>query len=225
MALEGFHPAVTAWFNSQFEEPTPPQVEAWPNIKAGKHTLIAAPTGSGKTLSAFLAAIDDLVLQGERGELVDETSVVYVSPLKALSNDIQRNLEAPLSGIRAELAIRGNLDFEIRTMVRTGDTSARDRALMVKRPPHIVVTTPESLFILLTSERGRKMLSTVKTVIVDEIHAMVTSKRGSHLSLTIERLEKLAGRRVTGPIAPSSIPDIDGSSTSRSRFPSPPSRW
>ena len=152
---------------------------------------MAAPTGSGKTLAAFLAAINELVLQSKAGELEDETSVVYVSPLKALSNDIQKNLEAPLSGIQAELAIRGFPAPQIRTMVRTGDTPARDRQAMVRRPPHIVVTTPESLFILLTSERGRKMLSTVKTVIVDEIHAMVGSKRGSHLALTLARLENL----------------------------------
>jgi ATP-dependent helicase Lhr and Lhr-like helicase len=197
MALAGFHPAVTAWFDARFPGPTEPQARAWPSIQGRRHTLIAAPTGSGKTLAAFLAAIDDLVRQAERGELTDQTQVVYVSPLKALSNDIQKNLQEPLSGIGAELAIRGFPEVEIRTMVRTGDTPAREREIMVRRPPHIVVTTPESLYILLTSERGRKMLSTVRTVIVDEIHAVAGTKRGSHLALSLERLAALTQTPLT----------------------------
>ncbi len=138
-----FHPAVAAWFEGRFPSPTPAQIEAWPAIKAGRHTLIAAPTGSGKTLAAFLAAIDDLVRQGLEAPLADATQVVYISPLKALSNDIHRNLEAPLTGIREELQRRGLPDVEIRTWVRTGDTPAAERARMRKRPPHILVTTPE----------------------------------------------------------------------------------
>jgi ATP-dependent Lhr-like helicase len=169
-AASPFHPAVSAWFARSFPAPTAPQAEAWPAIKAGRHVLIAAPTGSGKTLAAFLAAIDDLVRQGLDGTLRDETQVVYVSPLKALSNDIKRNLEAPLAGIREELRAQGLPDVEIRTWVRTGDTPSGERVSMRRRPPHIVVTTPESLYVLLGSESGRAMLSTTRTVIVDEIH-------------------------------------------------------
>ncbi|HKI06404.1 MAG TPA: DEAD/DEAH box helicase [Thermoanaerobaculia bacterium] len=194
MPLTNFHPAVTSWFEQRFGAATEPQARAWPEIRAGRHTLIAAPTGSGKTLAAFLSAIDDLVRQAlMSGGLSDETQVVYVSPLKALSNDVEKNLEEPLAGIRRELAAMGLPDVEIRTQVRTGDTPASARAAMVKRPPHILVTTPESLFILLTSDGGRKMLRTVRTVIVDEIHAVADDKRGSHLSLSLERLEALAG--------------------------------
>ncbi|HET9226253.1 MAG TPA: DEAD/DEAH box helicase, partial [Thermoanaerobaculia bacterium] len=164
---------------------------------AGRHTLIAAPTGSGKTLAAFLAAIDDLVRRGLAGELGDETLVVYVSPLKALSNDVEKNLEEPLAGIRAELVNLGLPDVEIRTAVRTGDTPLNERAAMNRRPPHILVTTPESLYILLTSQSGRRMLETARTVILDEIHAVADDKRGSHLSLSLERLESLAGKPLT----------------------------
>src|SRR5712672_2697879 len=158
MPLSAFHPAVAQWFEREFPAPTEPQVAAWPAIQSGKHVLIAAPTGSGKTLAAFLAAIDALVRQGLAGELKDETQIVYISPLKALSNDVQRNLEEPLAGIREALANRGLPDVEIRTWVRTGDTPAADRQRARKRPPHIVVTTPESLYILLGSESGRAML-------------------------------------------------------------------
>src|ERR1700741_4883326 len=190
----GFHPAVQTWFRRTFPAPTEAQARAWPAIQAGRHVLVAAPTGSGKTLSAFLAAIDSLVRRGIEVPLPDETFVVYVSPLKALSNDIQKNLEAPLAGIRAELAALGLPDVEIRTLVRTGDTPQSERASMRKRPPHIVVTTPESLYVLLGSDSGRKMLATTRTVIVDEIHALAPNKRGSHLALSLERLEALCGR-------------------------------
>ena len=164
-----FHPAVAQWFMGHFAQPTPAQTQAWPAIKAGRDTLIAAPTGSGKTLAAFLAAIDDLVRQGLASPLADATQVVYVSPLKALSNDIHRNLEAPLAGIRAELRRSGLPDVEIRTWVRTGDTSSSERQRMRRRPPHILVTTPESLYVLLGSQSGRKLLATTRAVIVDEI--------------------------------------------------------
>jgi len=164
---------------------------AWPSIKEHRSTLIAAPTGSGKTLAAFLAAIDDLVRLGLEGKLDDTTHVVYVSPLKALSNDIRANLQAPLEGIQQELKALGLPEVNIRTLVRTGDTPASERTAMTKRPPHIVVTTPESLYILLTSEGGRRMLQTARTLILDEIHAVVGDKRGSHLALSVERLEQL----------------------------------
>ena len=196
--LEQFHPAVREWFLKQFPAPTEPQAEAWPAIKSGKHTLIAAPTGSGKTLAAFLSAIDDLVWKAVEGTLTDETQVVYVSPLKALSNDIKINLEAPLRGIQENLAAAGIKSVEIRTLVRTGDTPAKDRVAMTKKPPHIIVTTPESLYILLTSDGGRRILSTTRTLIVDEIHAMVDDKRGSHLALSIERLEALVASGYAG---------------------------
>ncbi len=188
-----FHPAVSRWFDRRFAGPTEPQAQAWPAIQAGRHTLIAAPTGSGKTLAAFLAAIDDLIRQGlaAGGRLPDETRVVYVSPLKALSNDVQKNLEEPLAGIRDELAALGLPDVEVRPLVRTGDTPQSERTGMVRRPPHILVTTPESLFIQLTSDGGRGILKTARTVIVDEIHAVADDKRGSHLSLSLERLEAL----------------------------------
>jgi len=185
------HPSVAAWFEETFNEPTSAQAEAWPLIKTGRNVLIAAPTGSGKTLAAFMAAIDDLIRQGINGGLKDETQIVYVSPLKALSNDIRKNLEAPIAGIRQKLRAQGQSDIEIRTWVRTGDTPANERQRMVRRPPHIVVTTPESLYILLGSESGRSMLATTRTVIVDEIHALAPNKRGSHLALSLERLASI----------------------------------
>ncbi len=191
--LDLFHPATRAWFASAFANPTGAQLEAWPAIKAGRNVLVAAPTGSGKTLAAFLAAIDALLREGVEHGLRDETHVVYVSPLKALSNDIQRNLEAPLAGIRAELERMGLPDVQIRTLVRTGDTPQSERESMRRRPPHIVVTTPESLYILLTSRSGRRMLASTRTVIIDEIHALAPNKRGAHLALSLERLEALAG--------------------------------
>ena len=189
-----FHPAVRDWFARQFPAPTPAQARAWPPIQAGRHALIAAPTGSGKTLAAFLAAIDSLLAQGHAGALRDETFVVYVSPLKALSNDVHRNLALPLSGIREALAARGEPDVDIRILVRTGDTPQHEREGMRRRPPHIVVTTPESLYVMLGSESGRRMLATTRTVIVDEIHALASGKRGSHLALSLERLDALADR-------------------------------
>jgi ATP-dependent Lhr-like helicase len=192
-----FHPAVATWFERTFSAPTAAQARAWPAILSGCHTLIAAPTGSGKTLAAFLAAIDSLVRQGLDGTLMDETQIVYVSPLKALSNDIQRNLEAPLAGIREALRALGLPEIELRAWVRTGDTPSAERDRMRRRPPHIVVTTPESLYILLGSASGRKMLATSRTVIIDEIHAVAPSKRGSHLALSLERLDALCGRRLT----------------------------
>ena len=188
-----FHPAVAAWFEGTFRAPTGPQLAAWPAIHSGRNALIAAPTGSGKTLAAFMAAIDALVRKGVAGELTDTTHVVYVSPLKALSNDIRRNLEQPLAGITGELARLGAPPSEIRAQVRTGDTPQAERTAMRKRPPHILVTTPESLYLLLTSESGRSMLSTAKTVIVDEIHAVAATKRGAHLALSLERLGALCG--------------------------------
>jgi ATP-dependent Lhr-like helicase len=191
-----FHPAVTAWFDRTFAAPTAAQAQAWPAIQSGRDVLIAAPTGSGKTLAAFLAAIDALVRQGLETGLQEETQVVYVSPLKALSNDIQRNLEAPLAGIREALRAQGLPDVEIRSWVRTGDTPAGERQRMHRRPPHIVVTTPESLYILLGSESGRDLLKTTRTVIVDEIHAMAPNKRGTHLAVSLERLDALCGRRL-----------------------------
>jgi len=191
MNLEIFHPAVARWFARSFPAPTEPQLQAWPEIKKQRHTLIAAPTGSGKTLAAFLSAIDDLVRLGVEGKLDDSTHVIYVSPLKALSNDVQRNLQIPLEGIQEELKALDLPEVNIRTLVRTGDTPASERTAMTKRPPHIVVTTPESLYILLTSEGGRRMLETARTLILDEIHAVVGDKRGSHLALSIERLEQL----------------------------------
>src|SRR6185295_12929316 len=191
MNLEIFHPAVARWFARSFPAPTVSQTQAWPEIKKQRHTLIAAPTGSGKTLAAFMSAIDDLVRLGVDGKLDDSTHAIYVSPLKALSNDVQRNLQVPLEGIQAELKALDLPEVNIRTLVRTGDTPASERTAMTKRPPHIVVTTPESLYILLTSEGGRRMLETTRTLIVDEIHAVVGDKRGSHLALSIERLEEL----------------------------------
>lgn len=191
-ALAAFHPAVANWFGRSFPAPTPAQARAWPLIRAGQSTLVAAPTGSGKTLTAFLAAIDQLVQQGlADGGLADRTSVLYVSPLKALSNDIHVNLEQPLAGISAELQGLGLPALEIRTAVRTGDTPQAERAAMRKRVPHILVTTPESLYVLLGSDSGRQMLAGVRSVIVDEIHAIAGNKRGSHLALSLERLEAL----------------------------------
>ena len=192
-----FHPAVAAWFDDRFEEPSDIQKRAWPVIKQRQNTLIAAPTGSGKTLAAFLSSIDDLVRQGQYGTLPEGTQIVYVSPLKALSNDIHANLQVPLKGIKAILKERGRPDAPIRVAVRTGDTPTSERAAMTKHPPHILVTTPESLYLLLTSAGGRRILPNVHTLIIDEIHALVGNKRGSHLALSVERLERLTSGPLT----------------------------
>jgi ATP-dependent Lhr-like helicase len=189
--LEWAHPLVRDWFVGRFGTPTEPQEQGWPHILAGRTTLISAPTGSGKTLAAFLACIDRLVRKALAGELADRTEVLYVSPLKALSNDIQKNLEIPLGEILQLAGQRGLLMPQIRTAVRTGDTLAHERRAMLTRPPHILVTTPESLYILLTAAKSREILKTVETVIVDEIHAVADDKRGAHLALSLERLERL----------------------------------
>src|SRR5688572_7658293 len=196
MSLNLFHKAVSNWFKESFKKPTDVQVKAWNAIKSSDNTLIAAPTGSGKTLAAFLSAIDDLIKQGIAGNLQAGTQIVYVSPLKALSNDIERNLQFPLDGIKKELQNMGLPPVSIDVMVRTGDTPTADRAQMIKHPPHILVTTPESLYLLLTSANGRKMLSNIHTLIIDEIHALVGDKRGSHLSLSVERLEALVQKKL-----------------------------
>ena len=193
--LSSFHPAIVRWFNSKFQAPSSPQVRGWPVIQSGRDTLIAAPTGSGKTLAAFLSCLDSLLRQSLDGDLTDETQVVYVSPLKALSNDVQKNLAQPLEEIGRILEEMGHEPPEIRVLVRTGDTTASQRQAMVRRPPHILVTTPESLYILLTSQKARSMLKSARTVIVDEIHAVAGNKRGAHLALTLERLEALADQR------------------------------
>src|SRR5438309_6777667 len=185
------HPLVREWFVERFGTPTEPQEQGWPHILAGRTTLISAPTGSGKTLAAFLACIDRLVRKALAGDLQDRTEVLYVSPLKALGNDIQKNLEVPLGEILALAGERGLLMPEIRTAVRTGDTLMHERRAMLKRPPHILVTTPESLYILLTAEGSRAILRNVETVIVDEIHAVADDKRGAHLALSLERLDAL----------------------------------
>src|SRR2546426_1707391 len=207
MDISEFHPLVARWFNGTFGSPTPAQSEGWGAIAGGRDTLIAAPTGSGKTLAAFLWAINELVTAAASGELRDETSVVYVSPLKALGNDIHKNLAVPLAAIRklAEEEVRSSTGErsvketplpEIRMAVRSGDTPAAERNLMVRPPPHILITTPESLYILLTAERSRDFLRTARVVILDEIHAVAGDKRGSHLALSLERLDLLAGRRL-----------------------------
>ena len=191
-SLAWAHPLVQEWFVRRFGTPTEPQEQGWPHILAGRTTLISAPTGSGKTLAAFLACIDRLVRKALAGGLQDRTEVLYISPLKALGNDIQKNLEIPLGEILQMAGERGLLMPEIRTAVRTGDTLMHERRAMLKRPPHILVTTPESLYILLTAESSRKILRDVRTVIVDEIHAVADDKRGAHLALSLERLEVLA---------------------------------
>src|SRR5215469_8219893 len=194
--LEWAHPLVRDWFVGRFGTPTEPQLQGWPHILAGKTALISAPTGSGKTLAAFLICIDRLVRKALSGDLIDQTEVLYVSPLKALSNDIQKNLEGPLGEILELAGQRGMLMPEIRTAVRSGDTLAHERRAMLAHPPHILVTTPESLYILLTAGRSREVLRTVGSVIVDEIHAVADDKRGAHLALSLERLDQLTGKRL-----------------------------
>src|SRR6058998_2382212 len=195
-----FHPAVARWFEQTFGSPTEPQMRGWPAIQSGRHVLISAPTGSGKTLAAFLASLDVLFRDGVEADLPDETQVVYVSPLKALSNDIRKNLQEPLVGIRTLLHETNGREIDVRAEVRTGDTTAAQRQALIKKPPHILVTTPESLYLLLTSESGRRMLSTARTLIMDEIHAVVDDRRGAHLALSVERLAALTKSVSGGPL-------------------------
>jgi ATP-dependent Lhr-like helicase len=195
MPLSSFHPVIAEWFSKRFRDPTEPQRLGWPTIRERRDTLIAAPTGSGKTLAAFLAGLDRLLRLALAGELRDQTYVVYVSPLRALSNDIQRNLQGPLAEI-LELARRDHPQCpNIRALVRTGDTPSNERQRMVRKPPHILVTTPESLYLVLTGSKSREILRHVETVIVDEIHAVARDRRGSHLALSLERLDALCSER------------------------------
>jgi ATP-dependent Lhr-like helicase len=194
MPLSAFHPVIAEWFRKRFTSPTDVQVQSWPEIRSGSDVLIAAPTGSGKTLAAFLTCIDGLFKQSIAGTLDDQTQVLYVSPLKALSNDVQKNLQQPLAEISAAAIEAGYLTQPIRVTVRTGDTPMGERQQMLKKPPHILITTPESLYLLVTAERSRKILTTVHTVIVDEIHAVAPNKRGAHLALSLERLNVLTGK-------------------------------
>src|SRR5258708_2975099 len=193
-SLAWAHPIVQEWFVNKFGTPTEPQEQGWPHILAGRTTLISATTGSGTTLAAVLICIDTLVRKALSGQLYDRTEILYVSPLKALGNDIQKNLEGPLAEITALAGEKGLLMPQIRTAVRTGDTLMYERQKILNRPPHILVTTPKSLYILLTAQRSRSILTEVKTVIVDEIHAVADDKRGAHLALSLERLDTLVTR-------------------------------
>src|SRR5881394_3166580 len=190
MSLESFHPVIKKWFSETLGTPTAAQRDGWAAIREGRHTLIAAPTGSGKTLAAFLTALDDLFRQAAP----DEVRVVYVSPLKALSADIHKNLAEPRRGIRRIAEEMGIDAPRITAAVRTGDTTQAERAAMLRTPPHILVTTPESLYLLLTAERSREMLRRAHTVIVDEIHAVIGTRRGAHLAVTLERLQEVASQ-------------------------------
>src|SRR5438128_7692077 len=192
MTLETFHPVIQRWFSETLGQPTSAQQQGWAAIREGRHTLIAAPTGSGKTLAAFLSALNDLFEESLCGPLPDEVRVVYVSPLKALSADIHKNLAEPRKGIRRIAEEMGLGAPRITAAVRTGDTTQSERAAMLRTPPHILVTTPESLYLLLTAERSREMLRTARTVIVDEIHAIIGTRRGAHLALTLERPQHVA---------------------------------
>src|SRR5438034_7236354 len=186
-----FHPLVRRWFKETFGQPSDPQREGWPAIASGAHTLILAPTGTGKTLAAFLWELNEIIARGTKEPLPNAIHLLYISPLKALNNDIQRNLDRPLTELRERFGAAGEKFPEIRVAVRTGDTPASARARMLRRSPHILITTPESLNIMLTTQRGRGMFSGVRAVIVDEIHAMAGTKRGTHLALTLERLEEV----------------------------------
>src|SRR5438128_3502793 len=191
MALDNFHSVIRRWFSETLGDPTPAQVQGWAAIREQRHTLIAAPTGSGKTLAAFLTALNDLFEEGLKAPLPDEVRIVYVSPLKALSADIHKNLAEPRKGIRRIAEEMGIDAPRITAAVRTGDTTQSERASMLRTPPHILVTTPESLYLLLTAERSREMLRTARMVIVDEIHAVIGTRRGAHLALTLERLQQV----------------------------------
>src|SRR5437763_3769245 len=186
-----FHPAVAQWFEQTFGSPTEPQLRGWPAIQSGRHVLRRSPPGAVQTVAAVLASLYALFREGVDTELRDETQVVYVSPLKALSNDIRKNLQEPLAGIRALLQETERREIDVRAEVRTGDTTAAQRQALIKKPPHILVTTPESLYLLLTSDSGRNMLRTARTLILDEIHAVVDDRRGAHLALSVERLAAL----------------------------------
>src|SRR5205814_784037 len=194
MSLTSFHPIIGKWFSETLGEPTRAQSLGWSAIRERRHTLIAAPTGSGKTLAAFLNALDDLFQEGLHAPLPDEVRVVYVSPLKALSADIHKNLAEPRRGVRRIAETIGINVPRITAAVRTGDTPQTERAAMLRKPPHILVTTPESLYLMLTAERSRAMLRTARTVIVDEIHAVIGGRRGAHLALSLERLQQVAER-------------------------------
>src|SRR5258706_1317009 len=205
MLPEDFHPVLQRWWETRFREPgsgrilppTEAQLEGWRSIRSGRHTLIAAPTGSGKTLAAFLTSIDQLLRESlEAGELPDEVRVIYVSPLKALSADIHKNLAEPRREMRRIAEEMGSPPVGITAAVRSGDTPQGERAAILRSPPHILVTTPESLYLLLTAERSRQMLKTARVVIVDEIHALLESRRGAHLALSLERLDHVCGRRL-----------------------------
>ena len=198
--LKQFLPATESWFRKTFGEPTKIQREAWPAIADGKHVLVSAPTGTGKTLSAFLVFIDQLGGLAERGELKEELYVIYVSPLKSLAGDIRENLRKPLEGIGAEApgeskaeSRPGNPSIgQIQAAIRTGDTPQKERQRMVKHPPHILIITPESLYLMLTSKSGRQVLKTARAIILDELHALIDTKRGAHLMLSVARLRELA---------------------------------
>src|SRR3954463_5424648 len=193
-----FHPIIQQWWDAHISAPpTAVQNSGWAAISEGRHTLLAAPTGSGKTLAAFLKSLDSLLREGlEKGELPDETRIIYVSPLKALSSDIHKNLAEPRRQIREIAESLGLPPVRITAAVRSGDTPQAERAAMLRKPPHILVTTPESLYLLLTAERSRDMLRTATTVIVDEIHAVLQSRRGAHLALSLERLDHVCGRKL-----------------------------
>ena len=215
--MTGFHPLVSRWFLAALGEPTSAQRRGWEAIRSGRHTLIAAPTGSGKTLAAFLTSIDDLVRDGLDSPLPDAVRVVYVSPLKALSADIHKNLAEPRRALR-KLAEEAGVEIpRITAAVRTGDTTSSERAAMLRTPPHILVTTPESLYLLLTAERSRQMLQTARTVIVDEIHAVIGTRRGAHLALTLERLEALCAAERRPATAAAHRPVCDAEADRRGR--------